>query len=363
VVNEFVQMPELLVPPAAAVTDLGLSNALPRLDAATARALGRLYSTTAPMPLTLRGTPHRLEWQWRESAMPEFDAFRFRLGAQVGHIGLAPRGVAALLGEARSELLPRALRYVLWADALHPLAEAVERLSRLRFEWTPPDGAEEAVRIEPLRAAFFSLDTADGFVQFEEPGALDALLTLLAPALRPQPVHSLDALRVPLPFALGSTRIRLREVAAVRAGDIVSIEEWGSSGAALLVTAELGGAGGVRLVGLAEGARITIQQTRDLAMNRDDPAAALPDDDSGASLPLDRLDAMEVSLRFEVGELSLTLGELKSIRAGHVFDLAQPLNRSPVRILAHGNLLGKGHLVAVGDRLGVRVSEFAPGEL
>jgi type III secretion protein Q len=46
-----------------------------------------------------------------------------------------------------------------------------------------------------------------------------------------------------------------------------------------------------------------------------------------------------------------------------VFDLGQPLNRSPVRILAHGNVLGKGYLVAVGDRLGVRVSEFAPGEV
>jgi len=38
-------------------------------------------------------------------------------------------------------------------------------------------------------------------------------------------------------------------------------------------------------------------------------------------------------------------------------------NRGPVRIVAHGNLLGKGTLVAVGDRLGVRVSEFAPGDL
>jgi len=70
-----------------------------------------------------------------------------------------------------------------------------------------------------------------------------------------------------------------------------------------------------------------------------------------------------VVLRFEVGELSLTLGELKSLRPGHVFDLGQTLNRCDVRIVAHGNLLGRGYLVAVGDRLGVRVSEFAPNEL
>ena len=181
----------------------------------------------------------------------------------------------------------------------------------------------------------------------------------------PQPpgAQGFAGLRIPLPFSLGSTQITLREVAGIRPGDIVSIEEWASSGSALLVTADLGAAGR-RLVGLAEGSRITLQQIKDTAMNRDTPdATAPPDDGSAAPLPLDRLDGLEVNLRFEVGDLSLSLGELKGIRAGHVFDLAQPLNRSPVRILAHGNLLGKGHLVAVGDRLGVRVSEFAPREI
>ena len=99
-------------------------------------------------------------------------------------------------------------------------------------------------------------------------------------------------------------------------------------------------------------------------MNRDDPAAADPSlAGDPAGLPLSRLDALEVVLRFEVGELSLTLGELKSLSPGHVFDLGQTLNRCDVRVLAHGNLLGRGYLVAVGDRLGVRVSEFAPSQL
>ena len=98
-------------------------------------------------------------------------------------------------------------------------------------------------------------------------------------------------------------------------------------------------------------------------MNRDELATAASEGDDAAGLPLDRLDALEVALRFEVGHLTLSLGELRSIAPGHVFDLTQPLNRSPVRILAHGNVLGKGYLVAVGDRLGVRVSEFAPGEV
>ena len=80
-------------------------------------------------------------------------------------------------------------------------------------------------------------------------------------------------------------------------------------------------------------------------------------------LPLERLDALEVSLRFEVGELQVTLGELEQLKPGHVFDLAQPLAQSAVRILAHGRTVGAGQLVAVGDRLGVRVTEFASGQM
>jgi type III secretion protein Q len=115
---------------------------------------------------------------------------------------------------------------------------------------------------------------------------------------------------------------------------------------------------------LAEGSRITLQQSKETAMNRDTPEAGLTgQDDAAASLPLDRLDALEVTLRFEVGELSVSLGELKGLNPGHVFELGHALNRSPVRIIAHGNVLGKGYLVAVGDQLGVRVSEFAPSEL
>jgi type III secretion protein Q len=131
----------------------------------------------------------------------------------------------------------------------------------------------------------------------------------------------------------------------------------------------VGGREGRHLWGLADGARITLQnapeRSKDPAMNRDTPPPSSLQEDlhATAHLPIDRLDALEVTLRFEVGDLSVSLGELKALRAGHVFDLGQPLNRGTVRILAHGNVLGKGFLVAVGERLGVRVSEFAPNEV
>lgn len=352
-----------------AVTELSEARALPRMNVASARALNRLYALGAHVPVKVRDISYRLSWSFNTRPLPLPGAFRFRLGAYTGQLRLGTMGQAELLDEPRLDLLPLDLRYILLADALGELGKALEKVSRVRFEWlaaddtNPPLDADAAVwfKVQPLddgRAGF------DGCIQFDDPNALENLMAEIAPegTHAHRTVRWLDRLRVPLPFVLGTTQVRLDEVRNVCAGDIISIETWASSGAALLAKADLGGAGGCQLVGLIEGSRITIQQLKDGSMNSD-PSQTPAAESDASGLPLDRLDALEVTLRFEVGDLAVTLGELRNIQAGHVFELTQQINRSQVRILAHGNVLGKGYLVAVGDRLGVRVSEFAPSEI
>jgi len=355
------------------VTDLGDAHELPRTNTATVRALNRLYGGSAPATFQVRDAACVLRWACpapRQEPLP-CDTYRFKLGTRVGHLGLEAPALPLLLGERRCAHLPPELRYVLLADALQSLAGLLEQALRLRFEWAPAapaDALQDAAEpwsFDPQCAAFFEATLAEhrfgGWVEFEDDTALHALVTASGPAPAPAAVHGLEWLRIPLSFRLGSTSLSLREIGSIRPGDIISVLQWATAGTALRVTADLGGPAGLQLQGLAEGSHITIQHTKADPMNRDLPApAAAADDHEAATLPLDRLDALEVALRFEVGGLSVSLGELKSIRAGHVFDLGQPLNRCPVRILAHGNVLGSGHLVAVGDRLGVRVAEFAP---
>ncbi|HEY9024350.1 MAG TPA: type III secretion system cytoplasmic ring protein SctQ [Burkholderiaceae bacterium] len=289
--------------------------------------------------------------------------YRFRLGPHAGRLGLDMPTLAALLGEARPERCPKPLRAVLLADALQACSAALSAATRLPFEWTPDD--EGLPPGDPQALARFRVEGTGwrGFVQFDDPAALALVAPPPAEAAAPSG-QALWRLGFPLRFEIGGTRIRLHEVRGIARGDIVSVERWRAAGAAVVVEAALGGRAGWHFTGLAEGTRIIIQQARYDTMNRHPEAAPAPADSrEGAELMLDRLDALEVSLRFEVGELELSLGELRNVRPGHVFELGQPLNRSPVRILAHGNLLGTGTLVAVGERLGVRVSEFAPGEL
>jgi len=323
--------------------------------------------------MTWRGRRLRVQWSHEDAWMPPHDAFRFRLGERTGALALDRPAQIALLGEPRLEALPHELRTILLADAAHEIVEALMRATRKTFEWlpgaaAPPVAGGPAVffRVHAGDDALSADDAWRGSVCFDDPAALaefapPRMATAPAGTAQPGAADPLAALRLPLPWRIGTTRIALREVRRIVAGDLVGVEDWRSAGAAIVAEAELGAR---RLVALAEGSRITIQQTKDLTMNRHpDPTSPAGDAQDAASPMLDRLDALEVTLRFEVGELEVSLGELRNLRAGHVFELGQPLNRCAVRILAHGNVLGKGHLVAVGERLGVRVSEFAAGEI
>ena len=61
-----------------------------------------------------------------------------------------------------------------------------------------------------------------------------------------------------------------------------------------------------------------------------------------------------VDLVFELQRLRLPLGELQSMEAGHVLELDRALNEA-VDIRVKGRRIGRGELVMIHDRLGVRI--------
>ena len=65
--------------------------------------------------------------------------------------------------------------------------------------------------------------------------------------------------------------------------------------------------------------------------------------------------ALEITLRFDLGQLTLPLGELQQIQPGYSFELELPAP-GQVRIVAGTQLIGRGELVQIEDRLGVRVT-------
>ena len=80
----------------------------------------------------------------------------------------------------------------------------------------------------------------------------------------------------------------------------------------------------------------------DPTMSNDDPTT-----DAG-------LDEIQVKLLFEVGRLEISLGELRTLAPGHVFELGRD-PRCAVEIVAGARRIGYGEVVQIGDALGVRV--------
>jgi type III secretion system YscQ/HrcQ family protein len=100
-------------------------------------------------------------------------------------------------------------------------------------------------------------------------------------------------------------------------------------------------------IGQANGSSITIKQvnlngTHKMAETTKEPAA---------------LDELEVELTFVVGQKTVTLGELRTLAPGASFELGAPIGEA-VTIHANGRPIGKGELLEVGDRVGVRITEL-----
>lgn len=71
------------------------------------------------------------------------------------------------------------------------------------------------------------------------------------------------------------------------------------------------------------------------------------------------LDAVQVEVEIELARLSLPLSALRSLAVGQVFDTAQPVDGDGIVLWSGGQRLGNGQLVAVGDRLAVRVTALS----
>ncbi len=64
---------------------------------------------------------------------------------------------------------------------------------------------------------------------------------------------------------------------------------------------------------------------------------------------------LQVPVAFEVDTARISLAELASMQPGYVIELDRPLAAALVRLVCHGQTVGHGQLVAVGDQMGVRI--------
>ncbi|MGJ5047280.1 type III secretion system cytoplasmic ring protein SctQ [Bradyrhizobium oligotrophicum] len=180
------------------------------------------------------------------------------------------------------------------------------------------------------------------------PERADMLADLLG---MPETVSAPD-LPIDVALRVGTTRVSVGVLAGLVAGDVVIVDRSAHSdgriavicGERRLAFASLEGAGATLTTGLTPitGDMQRIWTPADLTIMNDDQTGS------------PELDDIEVTLLFEIGRLSVPLGELRSLEAGYVFQLGHD-PKGAVEILTGGKRIGYGEVVQVGTAIGVRV--------
>ena len=63
--------------------------------------------------------------------------------------------------------------------------------------------------------------------------------------------------------------------------------------------------------------------------------------------------SLELPVTFDLGEITMPLGDVEGVEAGTVIDLPQDISNATVNMRVSGVLIAEGRLIAVGRRLGV----------
>ena len=179
------------------------------------------------------------------------------------------------------------------------------------------------------------------------------------PSSRPD-IAPWNGLAVPLALRLGSTRLGLRDLAGLHAGAAVRMDAPMRSGVIVgsLCLARRGALARAELRddGLHIRDLVPTAQHGSLHMNtpsRD--AADAASSSTNVELPLD---ALEVELVFESGELSLSIAELARLRSGSVISLGHRVADHVVTVRVNGQIVGRGEFIELGDELAVRLTQW-----
>lgn len=251
------------------------------------------------------------------------------------------------LGEEVLESLPEALRAAVTIASMTPLLDQLEFITgsglSLAQDNSPVPEHALGVSLWPTSASP-SMSVATLWL---DSSAVETLID----ALQRMSTTENDWSGLPLRLSLlaAQTRLRLKELRDLEPNDLVLLPS-GSMLDTLLVAIR----SSYRPLAAArlEGATLTIESLLESSMYENDPS-----DDMDSPQPGNDPEDLELRLDFDLGQVTVTLGELQSIQPGYSFELDMPVSGS-VRILCGGKIIGHGQLVQIDDRLGVRVTEL-----
>ncbi len=347
-----------------AVAAMPLSRSL-RLQVVSeqAVAIARLYGR-GPLHRTIDNKRWRFQWRCVTGSLIGVE-IRLRLGgvqALLGLENLGPFGSAILV--ARPEV-PAALRSAYLSGLGVAAWQELESLL----------GHDIEVLDVQLDSTMLATPECLGFELGHEPSgpATRGLLRLMEADLARNAVlvraltdlRDREMARAPLPTGLllqwaavvGCTNVSLAEVTALEEHDVVLIDDPTREADALSCWLGVGSTRRYAGRALLRNGQLHMVQfgiRRDANMTSSDVAAPRTEESALEEIP--------VKLRFELLQWNASLGEVADLAAGAVIDLGQRIDEQSVTVWVEQRCIGKGQLVSIGERLGVRLLSVFSGQ-
>lgn len=367
----------------APAASLASHPALPRLPAGIAEACRVFYGRQLE-PLVVGNDTFTLRFEEVLASRAGMQ-LHVRCGGNDFELQIIQPAVVADLGPALTQGVPEALRRAAVMHALQPLWQALEQRLGATLELLSLDGAVPAC--SPDEA--LGLRIEHGGMN----GGPAAHTAVLLRALRPIGwrrlaragaagglVESPAALDVPVEVSLqcDPVGVTVRELASMEAGDVLLLDALADRLRSLPVRLLLGRTLVPGITAVHSGCRLEVtsapsanaahteprrRPSRRHEMNASDPTSAPDAGDAESQLPAEGppdIDALMVDIELELGRLSLPLSALRTLAIGQVFETVQPIEGNGVILWCGGRRLGLGQLVAIGDRLGVRIAALQP---
>lgn len=294
------------------------------------------------------GKPARLRFTESARAPQPAGWLRVRLGDHSFDLGLPALPEPSALGAAFAGIELAALPEDLLLGVLEAWLEDATAALQKQSLTLQLEGWRTTAPATPAAAGWeIAWNEQPRFLAGTLHGTADALAALEGLALRTASLARTDAAALPFPVSIALARVPL-PLAGLRqlgAGDVVLLP---------LTPADLAAGhcelwSGERCLGRALKSQRTVKVTTMSTATAAKPAPA--------AAPL-AVDELPVQVVFDVGQVELTVGQLRTVREGYTFELPAQAERL-VTVRANGREIGTGEIVDLGGKLGVRLATWS----
>lgn len=327
---------------------------LPRLDEPLVQAYNRLFQSAGELLTEYGG--HHARWQLcynleREPITSGNCWVQFERDQKTYWLQIRSGARHAKVGDRYWHEYHEKNRVLAWALAFEPFIQHVNLLLNevwmpARIESEPPPELDTGGYLE---CDWNYMDAGDARLSgrfYWSPEQVDRLDLKPVPPSATRNSGQLDSLPIPMQLYFRGHIFPDNEFKLIEPGDLLVVPgsvQWGFT---LYFKPAFGRQGWLADL---KGGRLIVKQESDKA-----EVEAVQSEAGGGS----DLKDIGIELSFQLGNITLPLAELRQLQSGYIIELPEGVDQAEVKVLANGSPIGGGRLVAIGDRLGVQLTQW-----